>query len=170
MDDRLGPDASQLGIEVPMYALGATVYVERGDEILLLKRAAGSALAGQWFLPGGGIERDELPEDGARRELLEEAGLEIEGELELIGAYPMHAYGLDMLNLSYRGRVSDDVEVIVSHEHDGARWVRPADMRLLLDDTFIAQLSAGDERIRTLLTHIAADLDRYLARISERQG
>ena len=121
-------------------------------------------------MPGGGIERDELPEDGARRELLEEAGLEIEGELELIGAYPMRAYCLDMLNLSYRGRVSDDVEVIVSHEHDGAQWVKPTDMRLLLDDTFIAQLSAGDERIRTLLTNIAADLDRYLARVLERQG
>ncbi len=30
-------------------------------------RAEGSALAGQWFLPGGAIERGELPEDGDER-------------------------------------------------------------------------------------------------------
>lgn len=166
MTDRLGPSAIDDGFDVAMYALGAVVYVERGDEILLLKRAAGSALAGQWFLPGGGVERGELPEEGARRELREEAGLEIEGELELIGAYPMEAYGLDMIQLSYRARVADDAEATISHEHDGAQWVRPDDMRSLLDADFIEQLADGDERIRKLLTLIAKDLDAYLARVA----
>ena len=65
-DDVLGtPDGS---FDVQLYALSAVVYAERGDEILLLKRAGG-ALSGQWFLPGGAVERGELPEDGARREL-----------------------------------------------------------------------------------------------------
>ena len=166
MSDRLGPSAIEAGFDVPMYALGAVVYVERNDEILLLQRAEGSALAGQWFLPGGAIERGELPEQGARRELREEAGIEIEGELELVGAYPMHVYGLDMLQLSYRGRVSDEVDVTISHEHVGAQWVRPHDMRALLDDSFITQLAGGDDRIETLLRHIAADLDTYLRRIA----
>ena len=53
-DDVLGvPD---LQVDVPLYALSAVVYAERGDEILLLKRAGG-ALSGQWFLPGGAVER-----------------------------------------------------------------------------------------------------------------
>lgn len=166
MSDRLGPSAVEGGFDVPLYALGAVVYAERDDEILLLKRAEGSALAGQWFLPGGAIERGELPEQGARRELREEAGIEIDGELELIGAYPMHVYGVDMLQLSYRGRVPDDVEVTISHEHDGARWVRPSDMQALLSPAFITDLAAGDERIESLLGHIAADLDSYIRRIS----
>ena len=165
MSDRLGPSAVEAGIEVPLYALGAVVYVERGDEILLLKRAEGSALAGQWFLPGGAIERDELPEDGARRELREEAGIEIVGDLELIGAYPIHVYGVDMVQLSYRGRVAEDAEVTISHEHDGAQWVRPQDMRELLSETFIAELSAGDARVESILRHVATDLDRYLRRV-----
>ena len=165
MSERLGPDALAAGFDIPLYALGAVVYVERGDEILLLKRAEGSALSGQWFLPGGAIERDELPEDGARRELREEAGLEIDGELELIGAYPIHVYGLDMVQLSYRGRVADDAEVTISHEHDGAQWVRPDDMRALLSETFITDLAAGDARVESILRHVATDLDRYLRRI-----
>lgn len=166
MSDRLGPSAIEAGLDVPLFALGAVVYVERSDEILLLKRAEGSALAGQWFLPGGAIERGELPEEGARRELREEAGIEIDGPLELIGAYPLYVYGLDMLQLSYRGRVADDVDVTISHEHEGARWVRPHDMRALLDDTFIEQLAAGDERVDAMLRHIAADLDTYIRRIT----
>ena len=164
-DDRLGMDVVAAGFDVPMYALSAVVYVERGDQILLLQRAEGTAMAGQWFLPGGAVERDELPEDGARRELREEAGLEIPGELELVGAYPMHAYGVDMLQLSYRGQVGDDVEVAISAEHVGARWVRAADMRALLSDEVIAELAAGEARIDSLLRHIAADLDRYLRRV-----
>jgi hypothetical protein len=75
-----------------------------------------------------------------------------------------------MLQLSYRGRVADDAEVTVSDEHLGAQWVRPGDMRGLLREEFIEELSAGDDRIRSLLSHIAVDLDRYLARVAAQPG
>jgi len=149
-----------------MYALSAVVYVERGDEILLLQRAEGSALAGEWFLPGGMVEPGELPEEGARRELAEEAGLEIEGDLEIVGCYPMRVYGYDMLQISYRGTASAGSTVVVSHEHDGERWVKPHDMRALLTDEVLDGMARGDERLLTLLGHIRTDLDRYLARIA----
>lgn len=140
------------------------MYAERGDEILLLKRAGG-ALSGQWFLPGGAVERDELPASGARRELLEESGLDIDGELELVGAYPMWVYGGDCIQLSYRGRVTDG-DVVVSDEHDGARWVEPTELRAGLTDEMIAGIAQGNERVGILLGHIRTDLDRYLARIA----
>jgi 8-oxo-dGTP pyrophosphatase MutT (NUDIX family) len=151
-----------------MYALSAVVYAERGDEILLLQRAEGSALAGEWFLPGGMVEPGELPEEGARRELAEEAGVSI-GALEIIGCYPMHVYGYDMLQISYRGTIVDDAAVVVSHEHDGARWVKASDMRALLTDEVLDGMARGEERILTLLRHIRADLDRYLARVDGRR-
>jgi len=148
-----------------MYALSAVVYAERGEEILLLKRAAGSALAGQFFLPGGLVEPGELPEDGARRELAEEAGIEIDGELELVGCYPIHVYGYDMLQLSYRGAVADGSSVVISHEHDAAQWVRATDMRALLTDDVVDQLAGGDERVVDLVRGVRTDLDRYLLRV-----
>jgi 8-oxo-dGTP pyrophosphatase MutT (NUDIX family) len=163
------PLLSHVASSVPvpaLYALSAVVYAERGDEILLLQRAEGSALAGQWFLPGGMVEAGELPEEGARRELLEEAGVEIDGELEIIGCYPMHVYGYDVLQVSYRGRLTDDAEATISHEHDGARWAKAADMRALLTDEVITQMAGGRDLVGTLLRHIRADLDRYLARVS----
>ena len=147
------------------YALAAVVYAERDGKILLLKRAGGSALAGQWFLPGGAVEDDELPEDAARRELLEESGLEIDGELEIVGAYPIWVYGGHCLQLSYRGRLRDG-EVVVSAEHDGARWVDPLEYRAVFSDEAIDALAAGDDRIGSLVRHIRTDFDRYLSRIS----
>lgn len=165
-DDPLLSHVADSGYEPPRYALSAVVYAERGDEILLLERAEGSALAGQWFLPGGMVEEGELPEEGAVRELREEAGVEIDGELELVGAYPMHVYGYDMIQLSYRGRVADGVEVAVSHEHDGARWTRAVDMRAVLTDELLEQISGGREQVLGLLRHIRTDLDRYLARVA----
>ena len=146
------------------YALSAVVYAERGDEILLLQRAEGSAMAGQWFLPGGFVEPGELPEEGARRELFEEGGVRIDGDLEIVGCYPMFMYGYDMLQISYRGRVAAG-DVTISHEHDGARWVKAADMRALLTDGVISEMAGGSEDVARLLGHIRTDLDRYLARM-----
>jgi 8-oxo-dGTP diphosphatase len=167
--DPLRSDLAASGYEPARYALSAVVYAERDGEILLLQRAEGSALAGQWFLPGGMVEPGELPEEGARRELREEAGVEIEGELEIVGCYPMHVYGYDTLQISYRGRVAPGA-VAISHEHDGARWASAVDMRSLLTDEVIAQISGGREQVVSLLGHIRTDLDRYLARVGALEG
>lgn len=161
-------DADPLGaydpdFDVQRFGLATAVYAERDGNVLMLQRAGG-AMSGQWFLPGGALDRDELPEDGARRELLEESGLDIVGELELVGAYPMWVYGGDALMLSYRGQVADG-EVVVSHEHTGARWVDPVHQRAELSDELIEALSAGDARIGALVRHIRTDLDRYLRRV-----
>jgi 8-oxo-dGTP pyrophosphatase MutT (NUDIX family) len=164
--DRLRTDLGESGPPPALYALSTVVYAERGDEVLLLQRAEGSAMAGQWFLPGGMVEAGELPEDGARRELREESGLEIAGELELVGCYPMHVYGYDTIQLSYRGIVAAGREAAISHEHDGARWVRPADMQALLTDEAIEALGQGEARVVALLHHIRTDLVRYLGRVT----
>ena len=159
-DDVLGTAGDEF--DVQLYALSAVVYAERDGRILMLKRAVG-AMSGQWFLPGGAVERGELPEVAARRELVEEAGLDIEGELELVGAYPMWVYGGDCLQLSYRGRVAEG-EVAISHEHDAARWADPVELRATLTDEVIDALAQGDERVGALVRNIRIDLDRYLTR------
>ena len=52
----------------------ASVYIIQDNKTLLLfhKRM------GKWLAPGGHIEADETPEEAARREVLEETGLEID--------------------------------------------------------------------------------------------
>ena len=56
--------------------IGVGVIVRRGTKVLVgLRRGAHGA--GSWALPGGHLEPGETPEECARREVLEEAGLSI---------------------------------------------------------------------------------------------
>jgi 8-oxo-dGTP pyrophosphatase MutT (NUDIX family) len=146
----------------PTYRLSAAVYAERGDHILLLRRSTG-ALTNRFFLPGGMVEAGEQPEEAARRELREESGLEIVGDLELIGAYPMRLHGLDCLQLSYRG-VAGPGTVQLSDDHNDVSWVEPAVLRLVMNDELFAKIAQGDDDVLDLLHQVANDLDHYLAR------
>ena len=165
-DDPLRSDLASSGYVPARYVLSAVVYAERGDEILLLKRAEGSALAGQWFLPGGVVEPGELPEDGARRELLEESGLEIDGELEIVGCYPMRVYGL---------RHAPDL-LPGTHRRRRGRRRQPRARRCPVGEgvghasaasptRWWSRSPAGATTCDAILTDVRIDLDRYLARV-----
>ena len=55
--------------------LAAYAWIERGDAVLLCRIAGPDVAAGQWTLPGGGLEFGEDPVEGVLRELREETGL-----------------------------------------------------------------------------------------------
>lgn len=66
------PTAGMLGQHRPEVCVGAVV--ERGDDVLLIRRGHGPA-AGQWSVPGGRVERGETLAEAVVRELEEETGL-----------------------------------------------------------------------------------------------
>lgn len=82
---------------------------------VLLGRRARPPYAGSWDLPGGFLERDELPEAGLRRELREELGVGVR-DASLIG-FVTERYG--------RGGVS--VLAAVYRVRPTAHRMRPAD-------------------------------------------
>ncbi len=59
----------------PFVGVGAVIVAD--GKVLIVKRKY-DPLAGQWSLPGGGVELGETLEDSIVREMLEETGLEIE--------------------------------------------------------------------------------------------
>lgn len=97
---------------------------------LLLARRGAEPHLGKWDLPGGFLEEGEHPLDALRRELREEAGVEIE-PIEL-AAIEMDVYGSDdgapwTLNLYWEARLlsgdpqpADDVSEL--------RWFAPDEL------------------------------------------
>ncbi len=67
----------------PLLMVGATLFVfDEQDRLLLLKRRDNEC----WGPPGGAVEPGEVVEEAAKREALEETGLELE-ELSLFGVF-----------------------------------------------------------------------------------
>lgn len=67
----------------PKYNIGAfAIIVNSKDEVLLCHRTDYD----MWNLPGGGIDNNESPWDGIKREVKEETGLEVKVE-RLISVY-----------------------------------------------------------------------------------
>lgn len=163
-EDPLSPSIDN-PIELDQYALSTVVYTERADgQILLLKRAEGSALAGQYFPPGGIVDPGEDPWAAAERELLEETGLRPSGPLSMVGCYPMFVYGQKMLQLSFRCQVTG--EAALSHEHTDFMWAAPADVVAFLRPEVRAQIADGNPQVAEILESIAQDFGRYLAIVS----
>jgi 8-oxo-dGTP diphosphatase len=67
-------------------ALTTDCVIHDKDGRVLLIRRKNEPFAGSYALPGGFVDIGETVEAGCRREVLEEAGIEV-GELRLVGVY-----------------------------------------------------------------------------------
>jgi A/G-specific adenine glycosylase len=68
----------------------AVIRTLRGGRMLIAQRPTGGMLGGLWEFPGGKVERGESLEEGLRREIREELGIEIEVGQPV--AHVEHAY------------------------------------------------------------------------------
>ncbi|MGB2694155.1 MAG: NUDIX domain-containing protein [Dehalococcoidia bacterium] len=140
--------------------LGA--LVRRSDEILIMKRAVGS-VSGAWYWPGGGLEEDESPEDGIRREIREEAGLEV-NNLRLFRIWhTRQPDGTPALALSYTCDVPPGTEPVLNFEHSEHRWIAAREYREQYFSDEVVAMVAGNPSLRTLVEGIRETLDAYLA-------
>lgn len=73
----------------PLVGVGGVV-IHRG-RVLLIRRG-GEPLKGEWSIPGGLVELGEELSEGARRELREETGLDVE-PLEVVAVFDRIMYG-----------------------------------------------------------------------------
>lgn len=75
MADANGPDGKP---DPGPREFAAAIIVNGADELLLLRRSPHTLRwPGKWGIAGGGVEAGETPEQGLRRELLEEMGPDI---------------------------------------------------------------------------------------------
>lgn len=145
-----------------LYGIGTSVYAERADEILILKRAGGAA-TGAWYTPGGVLDPGETPDECAVRELREETGLVPTGPLSLVGLIPMHVYGADSFLVAYACDCEEG-EVRLSHEHEAWRWIEPREYRdRFFSEENIRKLRSANEDVGQMAAAVRNGLDDYLA-------
>lgn len=94
------------------YAAG--ILYRAGDSILLMRRSKGSAeYPGHWGIPAGHMEKDETPEQAARRESKEETGYDPEGELRQV---------CENDGFVTFSKIGEKFEPKLNHEHSAYMW------------------------------------------------
>jgi 8-oxo-dGTP pyrophosphatase MutT (NUDIX family) len=120
------------------------IFCRHEGEILLIRHKR----LGTWLPVGGEIEAGETPLEAARRELLEETGLEgrfppglgVEGTPPGMIGYEEHSAGSKGLHMNFAFVADVDSRVLAGcDEYDQVRWVRdteaidcPANVRQLV--------------------------------------
>ena len=130
----------------PRHSVSVAAAIVRDDGRILAIRRRDN---GHWEPPGGVLEIDESIEDGLRREVREETGLEIEPE-QLTGVYKNMARSV--VALVFRFHPIDGVPS-TSAEAQDLRWLDPAEVRELMDEAYAVRLldavNAGPPAIRS---------------------
>ena len=96
----------------------------QGRRILLQQRAIEPSL-GKWTFPGGFLELGEHIEDGARRETLEETGLDVVPR-SLVGVYTRPHVGIVLV--VYEGESETDAAIVGDFESSAVRWFTPREI------------------------------------------
>ena len=110
----------------PSAATAAFIMNAKGE--LLVERRGKEPAKGTLDLPGGFVDMDETAEQGLRREIMEETGIEIETEaMEYLFSLPnIYRYsGIDIrtLDLFYLIRVGADVEARADDDAAECMWL-----------------------------------------------
>ncbi len=97
--------------------------VSRQDQLLVCQRPLSKRHGGLWEFPGGKVESGESDEATARRELLEELGVEMVASRgsEFSIQDPDSPFEIVFLAVSIHGEPR-------CHEHTGLRWGTPAQL------------------------------------------
>jgi 8-oxo-dGTP pyrophosphatase MutT (NUDIX family) len=107
----------------------AAILENHKDEILLIKRSSHMEYPDCWEDIGGRLEQSETPEDGLRREIFEETGIE---DIEIVKPLTMfHVFRKnekkaenELIGISYWCKTKTS-KVKLSDEHTDYKWVAP---------------------------------------------
>lgn len=97
--------------------------IRDGDRYLVCLRPAHKRHGGCWEFPGGKLESGETLLEAARRELVEELGIEVlsAGEPVFTRQDPGSSFLIEFVEVSINGNP-------VAREHDEIRWATPAEL------------------------------------------
>lgn len=108
----------------------AACYIEIDNKLLLLQSTSEKLEPAVWGVPAGKLEKNETPENGARRELFEETGISIEhsSQIQSLGALYIRKPEVDFIYYFFKVHLDKLPQILLSNEHQSFRWVSPQEM------------------------------------------
>ena len=126
----------------PSFHVGAVCVIERADGDMLLVRQ--SYRRGGWGFPGGLLRRGEEPADGARRELEEELGVDVELDGLPVVVIDTAARRVDVVfNARLTTASADPLHTRHSPEITDVGWFPPGGLPSLLPEATSALIQLG---------------------------
>jgi ADP-ribose pyrophosphatase YjhB (NUDIX family) len=120
--------------DLPRHSVAvAGIVIDGRGRALLIRRPEN----GRWEPPGGVLELDETFDDGVRREVREETGLNVEPEA-LTGVYKNMARGI--VALAFRCRLISGT-LAPNPEADAFRWAAPDEIVDLTSEVFACRVT-----------------------------
>jgi 8-oxo-dGTP diphosphatase len=109
----------------PVMQIVTAAIIEKDGKILIAKRKKGGHQGNKWEFPGGKLADGEKPEDGLRRELREEFGIEA-AISDFIASSTFHYPHLSIELVAYRATcLSGDFKL---YDHEEIKWVLPSEL------------------------------------------
>jgi len=112
------------------FIVAVSLVIENGGKVLIARRSKNKDHApGEWEAISGRLRARESPMEGARREALEETGLQVE-VVCLVDAFHFERGPMrdDAIGITYHCRAPGD-HVRLSEEHDAFAWVDEREVR-----------------------------------------
>ncbi|SDF76091.1 (deoxy)nucleoside triphosphate pyrophosphohydrolase [Sporomusa acidovorans] len=99
--------------------------IKKNNKLLIARRTFPPELNGKWEFPGGKIERNETPQQGLEREILEEFNMRVCAKGNFISILHEHARGPINLLFYWAEWIAGDPVLI---DHDMFVWVDIGDL------------------------------------------
>lgn len=106
-----------------LLSVKVVVFDEQNRRLILRRSASSKGNPGKWDFPGGKVNPGEALDEAAKREVLEETGLEVEIG-RVLGAAESESPTNRVAYLILEGRTMSG-EVQLSEEHEEYAWVEP---------------------------------------------
>lgn len=131
--------------DITLHVVFVEAWIKKGEKYLIAQRSLkDDQAAGQWAAPGGKVDlevEDDIIENTLKREILEEVGVEVEDELELVASKSFirssgdHVVGLSFL-VEYKSGEAQPLE-----DQEQVMWASKEEMKELMPDYFQRTIS-----------------------------
>ena len=102
----------------------------QGEYLMMLRSAIKYPEAGaKWEIAGGRIDPGTILIENLKREVMEETGLSVTGEIKLIAAQDIIRPQKHIVRLTYTGEASGEVKL--SDEHTDFKWLSLGEIKKL---------------------------------------